>query len=164
MRLWKGRYYAGNWFHWRLLRWPGFSSLASFLPGVLTREFRSCEGWRESFCYQANILVFFSYFCDRTLFDWLDDRLTEVFLLCYKFHSKFFHQNWLPFSPEIQNSFPKSIVQIIFLSRSFGPRFKKLLWNCCSMSNIINPFLYSMYDYGPSIISFNSWRFVHRQK
>ena len=39
-------------------------------------------------------------------------------------------------------------------------RFKKLLWNCCSMSNIINPFLYSMYEYGPPIISFNSWRSV----
>ena len=38
-------------------------------------------------------------------------------------------------------------------------RFKKLLWNCCSMSNIINPFLYSMYEYGPPIISFNSWRY-----
>lgn len=56
--------------------------------------------------YQGISLI---YFCDRTLFDWLDDR------------------------------------------------FKKLLWNCCSMSNIINPFLYSMYEYGPPIISFNSW-------
>ena len=43
-------------------------------------------------------------------------------------------------------------------------RFKKLLWNCCSMSNIVNPFLYSMYEYGPPIISFNSWRLVASTK
>ena len=77
--------------------------------------------------------LLFSYFCDRTLFDWLDDRsliVQEKSYFCTK----------------------QSI------------RFKKLLWNCCSMSNIVNPFLYSMYEYGPPIISFNSWRLVASTK
>ena len=65
------------------------------------------------FClFPLNLSSFCSYFCDRPLFDWMDNKI------------------------------------------------KKLLWNCCSMSNIINPFLYSMYEYGPPIISFNSWRYV----
>ena len=30
-------------------------------------------------------------------------------------------------------------------------RFQKLLWNFASVANVINPFLYAMYDYGPAI-------------
>ena len=30
-------------------------------------------------------------------------------------------------------------------------RFQKLLWNFASVANVINPFLYAMYDYGPPI-------------
>ena len=30
-------------------------------------------------------------------------------------------------------------------------RFQKLLWNFASVANVINPFLYAMYDYGPRI-------------
>ena len=30
-------------------------------------------------------------------------------------------------------------------------RFQKLLWNFASIANVINPFLYAIYNYGPSI-------------
>ena len=30
-------------------------------------------------------------------------------------------------------------------------RFQKLLWNFASVANVMNPFLYAMYDYGPPI-------------
>lgn len=37
--------------------------------------------------------------------------------------------------------------------RSLDRRVQKLLWNFASMANVINPFLYAMFDYGPSIFS-----------
>ena len=30
-------------------------------------------------------------------------------------------------------------------------RFQKLLWNFASVANVVNPFLYAMFDYGPGI-------------
>ena len=32
------------------------------------------------------------------------------------------------------------------------PWFQKLLWNFASMANVINPFLYAMFDYGPDLV------------
>ena len=32
-----------------------------------------------------------------------------------------------------------------------GRNFQLLLWNFASMANVMNPFLYAMFDYGPDI-------------
>ena len=68
-----------------LPRWPGSSSLDSSSHGVPTKGFHSCERlfekeiWNSCWPSAPNqIFPVFSYFCDRTLFDWLDDRSTMV--------------------------------------------------------------------------------------
>ena len=37
------------------------------------------------------------------------------------------------------------------LFESLDYRFQKLLWNFASMANVVNPFLYAMFDYGPAL-------------